>query len=416
MGPADQVPVPRSMREPGGPSDGSPPRDPGSPERTRIALVTPNYLPSLGGVERYVRFTGGLLRAWAEVRVFVPLRPAQDVPAPTGGGRSAGDLPVTRLPFRTLFGERVVPALELFEALQEFDPSLVWSHHPSVNADIAGLYARLKGCKWVATYHADLRRDKPYGPPYSRWESYLVGHADTVFTTTEHYRQKLIRRGAPGDRLVTLPTGPYLGDGVLPLPVATTVTEDAAPGPDHPLLFVGGLDAARSYKRPDLLVRAVHDLKARSLDVRLWIVGDGDRRPFLERLAAELGVGRSVEFLGRLGDEDLADRLRSAWALVLPSDSDAEGFGTICVEAITYGCPVVGSELAPGPKLVAERGAGVAYPVGDLSHLEAALERVWTDRALRGKLSARALTVSKEYQWPAIGPRLEGVIRRVLAA
>ncbi len=322
---------------------------------------------------------------------------------------------MTRLPFRTIFGERVVPPLELFDALEEFEPSLVWSHHPSVNADFAGLYARLKGCRWVATYHADLRRDKPYGPPYSLWESRLVGWSDTVFTTTEHYREKLAHRGAPRDRLVALPTGPYLGDGVLPLPLATTVAEDATPGPHHPLLFVGGLDASRSYKRPDLLVRAVHDLKARPLDVRLAIVGDGDRRPSLESLAEELGVARSVEFLGRLGDEELADRLRSAWALVLPSDSDVEGFGTVCVEAMTYGCPVIGCETAPGPKLVADRGAGVAYPVGDLAHLEAALERVWTDPALRGRLSARALTVSKEYQWPVLAPRLEGVIRRVLA-
>ncbi len=322
---------------------------------------------------------------------------------------------MTRLPFRNLFGERVVPAHQLFDALREFDPALIWSHHPSVNADIAGVYARLKGCRWVATYHADLMREKPYGPPFSLWESRFVGYADTVFTTTEHYRQKLIRRGAPGDRLVALPTGPYLGDGVLPVPLATRVGDDAVPGADHPLLFVGGLDAARSYKRPDLLVRAVHDLNARSLDVRLWIVGEGDRRPTLERLASELGVAGSVEFLGRLGDDDLADRLRRAWALVLPSDTDAEGFGTICVEAITYGCPVVGCEIAPGPKRVAESGAGLAYPVGDLAHLEAAIERIWSDPALRGRLSQRARSVSEEYQWDAIGPKIEGVIRRVLA-
>jgi glycosyltransferase involved in cell wall biosynthesis len=90
------------------------------------------------------------------------------------------------------------------------------------------------------------------------------------------------------------------------------------------------------YKRVDLAIDA-----CRAAGVALRIVGDGPELARLRRLA-----GASVEFLGRLSDEEIRSEYRRAGAVLLPG---VEDFGIVPLEAQACGTPVVA--LADGGAL-----------------------------------------------------------------
>jgi glycosyltransferase involved in cell wall biosynthesis len=366
----------------------------------RVAIVAHSYLPTLGGVERDVEVTSRILSTEATVRIFVPADVSSGAIAPASS-ETAGDPPVgvRRLPYRQVFQERVIRWAPLVRELREFDPTIVWTHHPSGSSDLASCFARLQGLRWVATYHADTGREKMYGAAYTRWECANLRSADLVIAQSDYYRERLLERGVRSNRIARLDLGAYIGKGSPPQPLTSGVTDSDRPGPDHPFLFVGGLDHQRSYKRPERLVQAVARLRSTGLAVNLVVVGDGDRRPQLEQLAARLEVSDRVHFIGRLDDEGLAGWFRCSWAFVLPSEHDAEGFGTVCLEAITYGCPVIGSRQVPGPDLLAREGAGLTFDAAAPEALERAMASIWGSPELRRRLSRAATRLSPRFQW-----------------
>jgi glycosyltransferase involved in cell wall biosynthesis len=89
-------------------------------------------------------------------------------------------------------------------------------------------------------------------------------------------------------------------------------------------------------------------------------VGDGVRRPALERLAAQLGVGGRVHFLGfrRDGPAILA---RSSLSV---SASHAEGISNAILEAMSLRLPVVATAVGGTPELVREGVNGHLAPPG----------------------------------------------------
>lgn len=82
------------------------------------------------------------------------------------------------------------------------------------------------------------------------------------------------------------------------------------------------------YKRFDLLVEAANKLK-----FRLNIVGTGPEMKRLKRMA-----GDTVEFLGQISQEQLAEQYQHAKALLFPQ---LEDFGIVPLEAMASGTPVI---------------------------------------------------------------------------
>ncbi len=76
-----------------------------------------------------------------------------------------------------------------------------------------------------------------------------------------------------------------------------------------------------------------------SSPLRYVIVGDGDDRSRLERIAVEEGVGDLVTFAGRVPQEELADHYRLCDLFAMPSSG--EGFGIVFLEALACGRPVL---------------------------------------------------------------------------
>jgi glycosyltransferase involved in cell wall biosynthesis len=139
------------------------------------------------------------------------------------------------------------------------------------------------------------------------------------------------------------------------------------------ILMVGRLTPP---KRPDVAIRALGSVRTRIPEAELLVVGDGPLRPDAERLAADLGLGGAVRFLGHR--DDVPELLAEAECALLASDY--EGCPLAVVEALAAGVPVVATDAGGIRELVRDGVTGAVAPP-DAEALAAALESVLADPA-----------------------------------
>jgi glycosyltransferase involved in cell wall biosynthesis len=131
--------------------------------------------------------------------------------------------------------------------------------------------------------------------------------------------------------------------------------------------YIPVLGRLKRYKGVEFALRALAQARGHRGDITLDICGQGDDRSRLERLAAELGLGPAVRFLGFVSEEEKRRLLRQAWAVVFPSPK--EGWGITNVEAAACGTPAIASNSDGLRESVRDGVTGYLVPHGDVSAL-----------------------------------------------
>jgi glycosyltransferase involved in cell wall biosynthesis len=215
-------------------------------------------------------------------------------------------------------------------------------------------------------------------------------------------RDDLSRRGMDGEAIEVIPNGLDL----------TEMTPDAdGTRFDQPtVLYLGRL---KRYKRVDLVVRAVADLRSRGRPVRLLIGGKGDHAPTLQALVRKLDLADSVEFLGFVSEAEKKELFRRSWVHVLTSPK--EGWGIANMEAAACGTATVASD-APGLReSVLDGRTGFLVPHGNVSALAAGLGRILGDPHLRDRLGDQAREFAEGFSWDGSAEHMESFLRRVVS-
>lgn len=311
----------------------------------RVTLVTPGFPPDTGGVEAH---NGHLVRELAARGVRV-----QVLTGRSGLCRAATDVRdgvrIRRFPVWCVNGMSISPRLLLagLRAARGSDVVHVHSYHAACGFTALGGY--LTPVVFTPHYHGDghSRRARTMHRGYRFVGRLLFRAARAVVCVSEAERAAVVRDfPAAADRIHVVPNG-----------VDAAAVRSARPfaGQDRTILSLCRLER---YKRVAVLLRALPELPA---DVQLVVVGDGSQRGELRRLAAELGIGHRVHFLGRIGTEEVYRWLRTAAVLV--SLSEHEAFGVAPVEAAAAGARVVLSDIPAHRELTAKHLGEVALLV-----------------------------------------------------
>jgi glycosyltransferase involved in cell wall biosynthesis len=121
----------------------------------------------------------------------------------------------------------------------------------------------------------------------------------------------------------------------------------------------------------------------------------------------EHNLEHRVFFLGYVSINELVALFRNAVAFIFPSYN--EGFGMPPLEAMSFGLPVITSNISSTAEVVGEAGLLVdPYSVDEISH---AMEQLLTDEALRQELIARGYERCKEFSWQKAGRELMAVLQ-----
>lgn len=161
------------------------------------------------------------------------------------------------------------------------------------------------------------------------------------------------------------------------------------------ILFVSAL---YRYKNVDHLIRAFQLLiNQRKWSGELVVVGSDPhhQRPVLEHLASELGIRRSVRFLGHVDNRVLPELYQGASLFVYPSAS--ETFGKPVVEAMRCGTPTVAADRGSIPDIA--RGAAVLVDPEDIQAIATGMHRLLNDGTLRRRLRDIGLKRGSDFSW-----------------
>ncbi len=146
--------------------------------------------------------------------------------------------------------------------------------------------------------------------------------------------------------------------------------------PDNGAYHVMHASNFRPVKRVFDIIRVFALVHRRLPGARLTMVGDGPERGNAAELAAELGVGAAVDFVGT--QVDIQDAYRRSHLFLLLSEY--ESFGVSALEAMACGTPVIVSRAGGLVEVVDDGVTGRLLPVGQVDAIAAAACEILTDR------------------------------------
>lgn len=158
-------------------------------------------------------------------------------------------------------------------------------------------------------------------------------------------------------------------------------------------------------KRHELTLAAMEKLPG----AQLGLAGSGPELRRLESLAARLGLGERVRFLGNLPPDRVARLLQSADAMVLPSEN--EGLANIWLEALACGAPLVITDVGGAREVVTMPSAGrLVEPTAEA--IAAGVSEMVANPPARAEVAAHAA----RFSWEANAAQLAEHYRRVAGA
>jgi glycosyltransferase involved in cell wall biosynthesis len=243
-----------------------------------------------------------------------------------------------------------------------------------------------------------------YVRPALRW---TLRHAGALTAITEDCRQHALRAGAPDDHIRLVFNGTDLRRFS---PAENGNRGDPRFGP-HMIFACRQLFPRKGIR---FLLEAAAQLKPRFPELKVVLAGDGFERPELAHLAAELGIGADVTFLGWVPNADLPPYYRAAAVSVIPSLE--EGFGIPAAEAMGCEVAVVASDAGGLPEVVEHGVTGLVVPRGDSTALAQAIGSLLADperrRAMGQAGRERALRL---FDWDRSAEQFEELYREVAA-
>jgi glycosyltransferase involved in cell wall biosynthesis len=245
----------------------------------------------------------------------------------------------------------------------------VHNHLGDGSGTVTMLAADLAGLPFSLTLHGPEVFEAP-----EVWRlDVKIARARATICISEDGRAKALRLCDPAylDKVTVIPCGvfPEAYDG-----------RPLGPG-GRKLAFVGRLVARKGVA---VLIEALARVRARGVEARLDIVGEGPERPVLETLVDERDLGAAARFHGILDGAGVAAVLRRSGLLVVPSFS--EGLPVVIMEAMAGGLPVVASAVDGIPELVRDGDTGLLVPPGDPERLAQAILTLLHDPAMAGRM------------------------------
>lgn len=360
----------------------------------RVLLVTPDYPPSLGGIQRLLhRIT--LAMPNAELRVLTMQHPDADRFDATQNQkitrvRSVGSKPAVRNAFFNV-------------------SAALWASHWRPDVILNGHIVSGPAAAFLAKRHSAANVLYTYGkevagrPGMTAW---TLRHSDAGVAVSEFTRGLMVEACS----------------GKLPAPVSVI----------HPGVEVPAQPGSKSATRPTIVTTARlrdwykgHDKIIEALPAVLkvvpqaqWVViGDGRIRSELETRARQLGVGDAVKFIGAVDDAERDRWLAAAHVFAMPArypkdEIGGEGFPVVYLEAAAWALPAIAGNVGGPREAVLDGQTGLSVDPESSTEIGEALIRLLSDPAYGVALGAKGrLRVEQNFRWEHVGAQLETMLR-----
>ncbi len=276
---------------------------------------------------------------------------------------------------------------ELRRAIRTFRPDLVHTH--SSKAGILGrAAARAEGVPLVI-HSIHGFGFGPHQHPLVRWAFLTAERRAAAWTTafiavSRANLEEGLRLGLfPGDRVRLIRSGIDL-HAFRQATGGEAIRAEFGIPPTAPLVVQ--VSCFKPQKAPERFVELARRVAARVPTAHFLLVGDGERRPWLERLRDAAGLEGRLQLSG--WRRDIPAILAAATVLTLTSRF--EGLPRAVVEALAARVPVVAMAVDGVGEVVRDGVNGFLVAEGDVDALAARVTEILTDPQLREALARRA--------------------------
>lgn len=306
--------------------------------------------------------------------------------------------------------ESFLAKLQLFPMMMAFLARALFESRSSdilyanwIGAGIIGAAVNLlRGNPLVVSFRGDdgyLARDRLLWRILTRW---VIRRAVVVTAVSQDLMDIMVSVGAPASKCCL----PRFG-----------VDMELFRPPDQPrrnlekvrVLFVGSLIPKKGLQ--DLIVALS---EPEFMHVSLMVVGDGFYASPLKSLCETSGLKERTQWRGILKPGDVAEAMRDADILCLPSHT--EGSPNVVKEAMASGLPVVATRVGGIPDMVQQGITALLYEPGDIEGLRTCLRIMTRDPRLREQYgrTGRELLVESGSSWDSTAEEFDGLFRRLL--
>lgn len=209
--------------------------------------------------------------------------------------------------------------------------------------------------------------------------------AKAVVVVSNGMRSALVECGIPQEKIHVVRCGV----------IADRFPPRATPPPTAQFLAVGRFV---DKKAPYLTLLAFSKVRQQLPDARLIMVGNGELLETCVNLAASLNLSDAVEFPGPLGQERIAELLRSTSAFVQhsiephhgPQAGDREGTPVAIMEAMVASVPVVSTRHAGIAEILSDGHSGLLVDERDVEGMARAMIRLGSSMELSARMGQNA--------------------------
>lgn len=378
----------------------------------KIAQVTFNFPPEIGGIGQYVWNLSRFLTKMGEgVTVIAPVEAAglyQERLADFEVHR----VRAFRFPFLDPLPLNMFSVLRELAEAQDFD--IIHLHgHMYFFSFFAAVICKFLKVPYVITHHGEglpmssLSRIRKFLRDNTR-STYVLKHSKKVISVNRYEVKALVQRyKVPSKKIIVIPNGvDEKRFNTLPVSNSSWLEEWS----DKKTILSGGVLAR--WKGFDYLIHAMRLVVKERDDARLLISGGGPDRVRLQTLVASLKLEEHVKFLGRLERKHILTLHSLSYMYVLPSIYDV--CPTSVLEAMASGKPVIVTSQGGQRELVIDGKSGFIVQPRNTEALAKAILTLLSDEELALSMGKRSRqVVLQSFTWDKICTKVREVYANV---
>lgn len=241
------------------------------------------------------------------------------------------------------------------------------------------------------------------------WTKYSAKNAQMIFTISEASKRDIMHiYQVPQDQIVV--TYPGIKKAHSLSGVSMDVLKNTYHISGDYILFVGTLQPRKNIER---LIEAFSQVVTSHPNLSLVVIGKhGWQFEDILKAPKKYGIEEKVHFLSFVPDKDLALFYKYALCYVLPSLY--EGFGLPVLEAMSYDCPVITSNVSSLPEAAGE--AAVYVDPKNVADIAMKITEVVDNPALRKELIEKGKKQIKKFSWEKTAKETLSILETVTKA
>jgi len=271
----------------------------------------------------------------------------------------AGDrllIEYSKIPYLRMILYYITGTLLTLYVTLKYRCQLIHAHWAIPTGLIGVLAGVLLGKPLIVTIHgSDLRMAVTQGGFLERIFTYVCQKADRLICVSEGMRQKLESMKIDMGKTTVLPMGVDGSFFKRDLQAKRSLSKQ-----NYVILSNRNLQPIYNISQ---LIKAIPMVLEEDSNVKFWIAGEGSEKEDLRNKVDELGVGSSVQFLGRIPHEKMPDLLGDADIYV--STSTTDGASVSLLEAMASGAFPVVTDIPANREWIINGENGFLVPTGN---------------------------------------------------